>query len=187
MSLTEIFIVAISVSVDAMAVAAASGARYPLISFVKAVRMALCFGAFQFAMPLLGWLLGTRLNQVIVTYDYWIIFLLLSGVGIKFIFEAHKTDNDRPVDLDSWKTIVALSVATSLDALAVGAAFAFFPVQLWSSLTIIGITTFILSLASIYLGKKSGERWGKKATIFAGIILIAIGSKIVLLSLISSL
>ena len=180
MSFLSIFFIAISLSFDAMAVAAANGAKHHQMSFSKALRIAFSFGLFQFLMPLIGWYIGAGLSKFISNYDHWIAFFLLNVLGIKFIFESLKTVEEKEIDIHNWKILVLLSLATSIDALIVGVTFAFLPIEIWTSLLIIGTTTFILSLLSIYIGKKCGERWGKKAEIIGGLILILIGIKILL-------
>lgn len=180
MTFISILFIAIAVSFDAMAVAAANGAHHHKISFSKAVKIAFFFGFFQLFMPLVGWVLGVGLQQIIATLDHWIAFILLAILGIKMILESFKTEDEKKTDIHSLKILLFLSVATSIDALVVGITFALVPVNIWLAVSIIGVTTFILSLASVYVGKKCGECWGKQAEIIGGIILVIIGIKILI-------
>lgn len=185
MTFISILLIAIAVSFDAMAVAAANGAHHHKISFSKAVKIAFFFGFFQLFMPLIGWVLGVGLQQIIATLDHWIAFILLAILGIKMIIESFNTEGEKKIDIHSLKILLFLSIATSIDALIVGITFALLPVNIWLAVGVIGLTTFVLSLVSIYIGRKCGEYWGKKAEIVGGIILVIIGIKILVTHLIA--
>lgn len=185
MSFFKIFLIAVALSFDAMAVAAANGAHHHRMSIIKALRIAIFFGFFQFFMPLVGWVIGTGLEQIISKYDHWVAFILLFILGLKMVLESLKPVDEVKIDIQNYKILLLLSVATSIDALIVGMTFALLPVNIWLSVFIIGITTFILSLVSIYIGQKCGECWGKKAEIFGGFILIIIGFEILITHLLS--
>jgi putative Mn2+ efflux pump MntP len=131
-------------------------------------------------MPLIGWLIGAGLKEIISKFDHWIAFVLLAILGIKMILESLKSIEEKTIDIHNNKILFLLSLATSIDALVIGMTFALLPINIWLAVIIIGLTTFFLSLISIYIGKKCGERWGKKAEIIGGIILILIGLKILL-------
>jgi len=180
MHLINILFIAIALSFDAMAVGAANGAHYHHMSLLRALRISFFFGFFQLFMPLVGWLIGSGFQQYITKYDHWVAFLLLGILGFKMIFESFKKVGEEKIDIHNWKILFLLSVATSVDALVVGMSFAFLTINVGLAVTIIGITTFILTLMSIYLGKKFGECWGKKSEIIGGLILILIGLKILL-------
>ncbi len=180
MSLINILFIAIALSFDAMAVAAANGAHHHQMKTKKALKIAFYFGFFQFIMPLIGYVLGIGLVQFISGIDHWIAFILLTILGVKMLIESFKKEEEKKIDIHSFKILLTQSVATSIDALIVGITIALLPVNIWLSVSIIGITTFVLSLISIYIGKKSGEKWGKKAEIIGGIVLIVIGLKILL-------
>jgi len=184
MTFFSILFIAIALSFDAMAVSAANGAHHHHMSFAKAFRIALFFGVFHFLMPLIGWVLGVGLQQIISNFDHWIAFSLLCGVGIKMILESLKPVEEKEIDINNLKILLLLSVAISIDALVVGMTFALLPVNVWLSATVISLTAFVSSLTSIYIGKKCGERWGKKAEIIGGLILIIIGAKILISHLI---
>lgn len=180
MTFFSIFLTAIALSLDAVAVSAANGAHHHRMSLVKALRISLFFGFFQFLMPLIGWLISVGLEEIISKFDHWIAFLLLIVLGGKMILESLKPVDKKTIDIHNIKILFFLSVATSIDALVVGMTFALLPVNIWLAITIIGLTTFVLSFFSIYIGKKIGEQWGRKAETIGGVILILIGIKIVL-------
>lgn len=180
MNFLNIFLIAVALSFDAMAVGAANGAHHHRMPLKKALEISFYFGFFQLFMPLIGWLIGSSFQAYVTEYDHWIAFILLGILGLKMLKEAFAEDDEAKTDIHSWKILVLLSIATSIDALVVGMSLAFFAMNIALVVIIIGITTFILTLASIYLGKKFGERWGKKAEIAGGLILISIGLKILL-------
>jgi putative Mn2+ efflux pump MntP len=172
--------IAIALSLDAMAVAAVSGTQDRHITFRQSLKIALSFGFFQFFMPLVGWIAGVGLKDFISGFDHWIAFLLLVVIGLKMLMESFSPAKTNRVDINNWKVSILLSLATSIDALIVGITFALLPVKIWFAAIMIGITTIILSLAAIYIGKKFGELWGKKSEAIGGLVLIGIGLKILL-------
>lgn len=180
MTFLNIFLIAIALSFDAMAVSAVNGARHYRMSFKKAIQIAFFFGLFQLLMPLVGWVFGIGLEKIINKFDHWVAFLLLATIGVKMIFESFKSKDDKKNDIHNFKILLLLSLATSIDALVVGMTFGLLPVNIWFAVIVIGLTTFILSLGSIYIGKKCGETWSKKAEIAGGLILIIIGAKILI-------
>lgn len=180
MTVLSIFLVAIALSLDAAAVAAANGAHHHKMSFAKAIKISFFFGFFQLFMPVVGWVMGTGIEKVISKFGHWVAFLLLGILGIKMILESFKSVDEKTIDIHNFKILLLLSVATSIDALVVGTTFALMPVNIWLAVTIIGLVTFVFSLAAVYIGKKFGERWGRKAEFVGGLILIAIGSKILI-------
>ena len=145
----------------------------------------LFFGGFQALMPFIGWLLGSRFEQYITSIDHWIAFILLGFIGGKMVVEATREKDeavevrkmDPPLDL---KEMFILAIATSIDALAVGITFAFLQVPIVEAVSIIGITTFVISVIGVYVGNFFGNRYKKKAELAGGIILILIGLKILL-------
>lgn len=183
MTLYSILLVGIALSFDAMAVGAANGAHHHEMKLWQACRIALFFGFFQFFMPFAGWLVGSGVASIVSRVGPWIAFFLLVILGVKMILESLKPVEEREIDIYDLKILLLLSVATSVDALVVGMTFALLPVKIWMSVIIIGLATFLLSLLSIYAGKKFGERWGKKAEILGGVVLITVGFKILLTSL----
>ena len=153
------------------------------------LKNALCvgiyFGGFQALMPLIGYLLGTQFQTLITSVDHWIAFVLLVFIGGKMIAEAVRPEDenveidklDPPLDL---KEMLVLAVATSIDALAVGITFAFLNYPIGEAVTIIGLTTFCISIGGVYVGNFFGNRYKKKAELAGGIILVLIGVKILL-------
>ena len=182
MSVLEILILAVGLSMDAFAVSICKGLAVKDISFKKAAIVGLWFGGFQALMPMIGYFLGSRFSNAIQSVDHWVAFILLSLIGANMIREALSRDEDAGRDSGSlsFKTMLMLAVATSIDALAVGISFAFLRVDIEVSVVIIGITTFVLSAAGVAIGKKFGVRFKNKATVAGGIILILIGTKILL-------
>lgn len=180
MGLLPLFSLAVALSFDAMAVAAASGAKHPRLSIKKSLQIAGIFGFFQFVMPLIGFVIGTRLQSVIMSIDHWVAFGLLSLLALKMIMESFTPLEEKQVDIHSWKLLFSLAIATSIDALMVGIMLPLFSTNIWVSTIIIGVTTAILCYLAIGIGKKFGERWGKKAEVIGGIMLFLIGLKILL-------
>lgn len=180
MGLMELFLVAIGLSMDAFAVALSKGLGMRKLNYRHAAIIAGFFGGFQAGMPFLGWLLGHQFEQYISRFDHWVAFVLLVFIGGKMLLEAFQADEiavDTNDQLD-LRELSVLAVATSIDALAVGITFAFLRVSILLSITLIGVTTFILSLIGVSLGNRAGVRYKKKAEIAGGLVLIFIGIKI---------
>ena len=178
MGFFELFLIAVGLSMDAFAVSICKGLSMQKLRPRHAALVGLYFGGFQALMPLIGWALGYRFEHVIENVDHWIAFGLLVIIGVSMIREAKQADelND---DL-SFKTMLLLAVATSIDALAVGVTFAFLQVRILPAATLIGVTTFLLSAIGVYIGHLFGLRYKAKAEIAGGVILIFIGVKILL-------
>ena len=150
----------------------------------QAVVIGLFFGGFQALMPFIGWALGTQFESYITSIDHWIAFILLALIGGKMVVEGCRLEEDETVkELDpplDLKEMFLLAIATSIDALAVGITFAFLNYPIVECITIIGLTTFVLSIVGVVVGNMFGSRYQKKAEIAGGIILILIGLKILL-------
>ena len=148
----------------------------------QAVVIGLFFGGFQALMPFIGWALGTQFESYITSIDHWIAFILLALIGGKMVVEGCRLEEDETVkELDpplDLKEMFLLAIATSIDALAVGITFAFLNYPIVECITIIGLTTFVLSIVGVVVGNMFGSRYQKKAEIAGGIILILIGVKI---------
>lgn len=182
MSIFEIVLISIGLAMDAFGVSIGKGLTMPVGENGRKVTLAFLFGLFQFLMPLIGWLIGRQFIDVISDWDHWIIFGLLGYLGIAMIREGLSDDDEEDDDkqfLGVWE-MVMLSVATSLDAMAVGLTFAFLPINVWEASTMIGIITFGISLIGVYLGKFMDQFVGKYADIVGGGVLILIGTKILL-------
>lgn len=182
MSVFEIILISIGLAKDAFGVSIGKGLSMPVGENGRKVTLAFLFGLFQFLMPVMGWLIGRQFIDVISEWDHWIIFGLLGYLGIAMIREGLSDETDEDDDkrfLGVWEMMM-LSVATSLDAMAVGLTFAFMPINVWEASTMIGVITFGISLIGIYLGKFMGQFVGRYADILGGGVLILIGTKILL-------
>lgn len=180
----ELFLIGVGLSMDAFAVSICKGLGMEKVNKKQAFIIGLYFGGFQALMPLIGWFLGIRFQQYITSIDHWIAFVLLVFIGGKMIVEAVRDKDEEQVDkkdlpLDH-KEMFLLAIATSIDALAVGITFAFLDTPIVEAITIIGLTTFFLSILGVVVGNFFGTRYKKKAEIVGGIILILIGVKILL-------
>ncbi|WP_178006762.1 manganese efflux pump MntP [Mediterraneibacter sp.] len=180
MGLTELFLLAVGLSMDAFAVAVCKGLAMSKITPKKIAVVGLWFGGFQALMPAAGYFLGIRFKDSITAVDHWIAFILLSLIGINMIREAFSDDEDSSNDLLDFKTMLPLAVATSIDALAVGITFAFLNVHIMAAVSFIGIVTFVIAAAGVKIGNIFGTKYKSKAEIAGGIILILLGVKILL-------
>lgn len=182
MSLTELFILAVGLSMDAFAVSICKGLSMKKLSLKNMCIVGLWFGGFQAAMPALGYFLGSTFADVVNSVSHWIAFALLTVIGINMIREAlsHDEDNDTDGSL-SFKVMLVMAIATSIDALAVGVGFAMLDdVNVPAAVTFIGAVTFLLSAAGVKVGSVFGTKYKSRAELTGGIILIALGVKIVL-------
>lgn len=182
MGLIEVLLIAVGLSMDSFVVSLSGGVVMRTFPWQKAFKIAFFFGFFQAAMPLLGWLTGNEFRHYIEDYDHWIAFAVLAFLGLKMIWELlmRRDAESCCFDPSRTRTLVGLSVATSIDALAVGLSFALLKVNPFSPVFVIGITTFFLSFAGLYLGRCCGKglRWG--AELLGGVILLLIGIKILI-------
>lgn len=181
MSLWELFIIAVGLSMDAFAVSICKGLSVQKVSLRHAACAGLWFGGFQALMLLLGWLLGSRFQAAIERYDHWIAFVLLVFLGVNMLREARGGDEGECVDCSfAWRAMLPMALATSIDALAVGVTFAFLQVDIVPAVAFIGVITFLLSALGVRLGAVFGQRYRTVAQILGGIILILMGVKILL-------
>lgn len=166
---------------DAFAVATASGSATRKIRFVEAFKVAFLFGLFQAVMPVIGWMIGSNFKDLISVWDHWVAFILLGIIGGKMIYDDLKAGDEKGVDesLMSINQLLLLALATSIDALAVGFSLIFLD-SIFLPVIIIGVVTFALSLAGVYLGHRYKDFGLNKTRIVGGIILIAIGIKILI-------
>jgi putative Mn2+ efflux pump MntP len=172
-----LLIISCSVAADATAVAIAAAVRG--MTFRRGVSLAIAFGVAQAAMAGIGWFGGTALGDLWAAWDHWVALVLLSGVGAKMIWEAMKARDEGKPAADSLGSMVVLSLATSIDALAVGVSLPTLGASAIVSLTMIGMVTLLLSGAGAAFGRFLGERFGRAMEIGGGIGLIVIGLKIV--------
>lgn len=188
----SVFLLAIGLSMDAMAVAAARGLAAPDIRAKHVWLVALFFGGFQALMPALGHLLGTSVGDVVAAYDHWIAFVLLGGIGGKMLWEARTEssegaeddDDDAPrpgateADLFGLRVMFILAIATSIDAFAAGITLPLLSVPVLVSLTVIGLTTAVLSALGLFAGRRFGAHLGPRLDVLGGVVLIGLGGKI---------
>lgn len=183
MSYLELLLVAVGLSMDAFAVSICKGLSiqqgHVKKTLLQSIITGLWFGVFQGAMPLIGFFIGERFSTMVNSFDHWIVFILLGIIGGKMIKESREPDT---CPNPSFKPLVMLplAVATSIDALAVGVSFAFLKVNVVEASSIIAITTFLLSTAGVHVGNYFGSRFKSRAELVGGLVLIAIGAKILI-------
>jgi putative Mn2+ efflux pump MntP len=181
MKLITILLIAVGLAMDAFAVSIVSGSLYKELKVRHALRMALFFGGFQAVMPIIGFLAGVGLKEYISASDHWIAFALLCFVGGKMIYEAFQIESaEKNRDPANLLVLLALSFATSIDALAVGITLSLLKAPLVLTVTVIGLVTFSLSYAGVSIGKRFGHFFESRIEIIGGVILIAIGVKILI-------
>ena len=180
MTIFELIVIAVGLSMDAVAVSMCKGLSVRRLRPRHNIICGLYFGGFQALMPVLGWLLGRQFEALIKNVDHWIAFVLLALIGANMIREAVKNEEENLNDSFSPKTMLPLAVATSIDALAVGVTFALLDVMIVPAVTIIGVTTFIFSAAGVKIGNVFGAKYKSKAELAGGIALIVIGTKILI-------
>ncbi len=183
MGFGAILLLSIGLAMDATAVAAARGLSARRIQTRHVLLVALLFGGFQAFMPLLGWLVGSRIGPVVERFDHWIAFVLLGAIGAKMLHDAYAGEDDadpRPEDLFRLGILLVLALATSIDALAVGVTLPMLGAPLVLSVATIGITTAILSGMGLLVGRRFGAQLGKRLDIAGGLVLIGLGTKILI-------
>lgn len=179
MSILDLFILAVGLSMDAFAVSVCKGLS---LGKIKPKHMCIAgawFGGFQALMPLIGYFLGSFFAEMIEKYDHWVAFVLLAIIGGNMIKESFDKDEKVDSSLDI-KSMLLLAIATSIDALAVGVTFAFLQVQIVPAVSFIGVITFIFSAVGVKIGSLFGTKYKSKAELFGGIVLVLIGIKILL-------
>lgn len=179
MGIIELFVIAVGVSMDAFAVSICKGLSISKVRSRYVYRTALWFGGFQALMPLIGYFVGVHFADLVSEVDHWIAFVLLSLIGANMVKESFDKKIEENPDF-SFRTMFAMAVATSIDALAVGVSFAFLKVDIWTAVLIIGITTATFSGVGVLIGNIFGSRYKSKAELLGGFILIAMGLKILI-------
>ena len=180
MSLFDLIVTAIALSMDAFAVSICKGLSVPKLQAKHCLICGVYFGGFQALMPLIGWALGIRFQSMITNIDHWIAFMLLAVIGANMIKESFSKEEECPDASFGFKTMLTLAVATSIDALAVGVTFAFLDVSIVPAVLLIGATTFVCSAVGVKIGNVFGNRFQSKAEFLGGLVLIAIGLKILI-------
>ena len=179
MGLTDLFLIAVGLSMDAFAVAICKGLSAKKVTIKHGLIVGAYFGGFQAGMPLLGYLLGSSFAKYIEAFDHWVAFVLLGIIGINMIRESREQGEEVDASF-GLKAMLPMVVATSIDALAVGISFAFMRVQIGWAVLFIGVITFTLSAIGVKLGNHFGAKYKSKAELFGGIVLILLGTKILL-------
>lgn len=177
---TELILIAIALAMDAFAVSIASGCMLKCVDRRQTFRLAWHFGLFQAMMPILGWLLGATVREYIEAYDHWIAFILLAYIGINMIRESFGDDDEERCDPTRGMRLIMLSVATSIDALAVGLTLSMLGVSIWWPALIIGIVAAGFTVVGLKIGQTAAKakRIGQYAELLGGSVLIGIGLKI---------
>ena len=178
----SVLLIAIGLSADCFAVALSGSISMKTVSSWQVLRASLAFGLFQALMPVLGWLAGQTVVELVADYDHWVAFTLLALVGSRMIWESFRSRSGRSENVDITKgfLLLTLSVATSIDALAVGLSFAFLEIDIALASVTIGIVAFVTTVTGFVLGRKVGNLVGRRAETIGGIVLIGIGLKILL-------
>jgi putative Mn2+ efflux pump MntP len=177
----SILLIAFGLSADCFAVALGVSTQITRRFLLQVLRVSLSFGLFQALMPVLGWLAGTTIVEFIESFDHWVAFGLLAIVGSRMLWESfHSQDGQKKTDIAKWFILLTLSIATSIDALAVGLSFAFLKVNIALAVLTIGLVSVMVTAIGFGLGRKAGRLIGKRAEAIGGIILLAIGIRILL-------
>ena len=180
MGAIEILLISIGLAMDAFAVSVCKGLAMKKMNWKKAAIIGLYFGIFQAVMPVIGYFLGNTFEIFITYVDHWVAFILLVGIGINMVKEAFNKESENRNDNVDMKTMLVLSIATSIDALAIGITFACLKIHIVMPVITIGLITFIISVIGVKIGNRFGDKYGKKAGIMGGVILILLGIKILL-------
>ena len=180
MSFIEILLIGISLAADAFAISVCKGLSLKKFDIKKGLIVGIYFGIFQGLMPVIGYILCTTFKDLITNIDHWIAFVLLGTIGANMIRVALSNDEETCNDKVDLKTMLPLSIATSIDALAIGITFSFLKTNIIISSIIITTTTFILSTLGVIIGHKFGTKYKSKAEFIGGLILIIMGIKILL-------
>ncbi len=186
MSLAELFLLAVGLSMDAFAVSVCKGLSVPKAAVRHMLACGIYFGLFQALMPLIGYLLGVRFQTLIENVDHWVAFVLLCIIGINMIREALGPGEEELDASFGPRAMLPLAVATSIDALAIGVTFAFLQVKILPAVSFIGVVTLATSMLGVKLGSVFGMKWKKRAELAGGAILVLIGLKILIEHLLGS-
>jgi len=180
MDLLSIIIIAIGLSMDSLAVSISNGLSIRNLTFSKSLLIALSLAFFQAIMPLIGWFAGNGIDEYIQEIDHWVAFILLAFIGGKMLYDGFQKNEQTATTKLSGLTLIGQSIATSIDAFAVGISFAVLDYEITLPVIIIGLVTFTFSMLGLQLGKLFGKKLGKSVEIFGGLVLIGIGIKILI-------
>lgn len=187
MGLVEILVIAVGLAMDAFAVSVCKGLAVGKVRLSHALKVGIWFGGFQALMPLAGYALGVSFAHAVERFDHWIAFILLGIIGVNMIRESREPEACGANSDFAWRIMLAMAVATSIDALAVGVSLAFLEVDVLWAVAIIGVVTFLLAIAGLWLGNRFGCRFKSKAELVGGVILVAMGAKILVEHLVAGI
>ncbi|MCJ7613811.1 manganese efflux pump MntP family protein [Candidatus Bathyarchaeota archaeon] len=173
-------LIAVALAMDSFSVAIANGLATKTFKTAKALKIASFFGFFQAIMPIIGWYAGVHILDLISSFDHWVAFFLLTVIGSKMIYESTRNESKKLVNSLSIKILLILSVATSIDALAVGLSISVLNVSIMNLVIVTGVVTFLLSFFGVYIGSKFGCILKNRVEAVGGIILLVIGLRILL-------
>lgn len=178
----SVFLIALGLSADCFVVALSGGISKLNHSWSRILRVSFSFGLFQALMPVLGWLAGRTVVELIADYDHWVAFAMLAIVSGRMLWESFRPERSqgKEVDITRGLLLITLSIATSIDALAVGLSFAFLNLNIALASPTIGVVAFVVTIIGFKLGRRAGQVIGKRAEAIGGIILLAIGLRILL-------
>lgn len=180
MGITELFILALGLAMDAFAVSICKGLSSRNVELKKSLITGLWFGGFQALMPVIGYFIGSAFERYITAFDHWIAFVLLALIGGNMIKERFSKEENETSSSFSARAMLPMAVATSIDALAIGVTFAFLSVDIFAAASLIGVITFALSAVGVYIGNAFGGKYKSKAELAGGVVLILLGIKILL-------
>lgn len=181
LGIPSLLLIALGLSPDCFAVALSGSTTVKSPSRIPMLRLALAFGLFQAGMPVIGWLVGRTVVDMVAAYDHWVAFALLAFIGGRMLRESFRDEAERKrTDITTGAMLLGLAIATSIDALAIGLVFAFTKVNLLLACPIIGIVAFTMTIVGYMLGRKASSYLGKYAELAGGVILIAIGIRILI-------
>lgn len=181
MDIINTLLISVALGIDAFSVAVGAGAFLVKTNKRQKFRLSFHFGLFQFIMPLIGWFLGASVYKFVKDYDHWVVLTLLSIIGFKMIYDSVKQTQDTiKADVTKGWSLIILSIATSIDALAVGFSYALIKQAIILPSIIIGIIAAAMTLTGIYIGEKFSAKYERQATFIGGLVLIAIGIRVVL-------
>ncbi len=186
MDMITIFGLAVALAMDAFAVALGTAISLPTLTGRHLFRFSWHFGLFQALMPIIGWYGGMTIQKWVVAVDHWVAFALLGFIGVRMLWEAfHQEKSTEKGDPTKGWSLIILSVATSIDALAVGLTLAMLDVSIWLPSLIIGLVAGVLTIAGMLMGRRLGKQWGMRVEVLGGLVLIGIGVKILMEHLLS--
>ena len=179
MNIIEIILMAVALAMDALAVSICKGMTIKKLTPEHILKVGVYFGGFQALMPIAGYYIGKTFADVIKSFDHWVVFALLAGLGIHMVIGAFKEEKEHTSDF-SHKTMLILAIATSIDAMAIGISLSIMKTGLWVNVGVIGAITFAMTAIGVVVGNKFGNKLGVKAELIGGFILIGVGLRVLI-------